>query len=189
MMRYRDGKQSADSNEVTIEVVAPSGPDVELFNKYLAPSPELFSDGAVFDERRKVIEGLLEKYPGSHYLARPLIKISEQRLDEAIEFDRQNHVDPAQGRTARLIEQLDATNTRGGAFDEDRVLLVADSWARIGADVAARRAYEALLRTYHDTVLAARAQVSLANLKRRKPAVIIECGHEPRQGSQGPRQV
>jgi hypothetical protein len=143
------------SNEVTVTVTAPKGTEAELFSKHLQPRPELLTTHGLEARNRPVLEKLLLDYTSRRHLAEPQLMLWVRGIGDRL------GVPAAAGELKQLIGQIETTSWPDNPFDEDRLGLAADTYARIGEAENAARVYAELVQKYPDGAPAAEARIWL----------------------------
>jgi len=153
-VRYK----GAISNVASIKVAAPNGKDADLL-EHLRRRPELLSEwGLLEDFAGDALEGLLDEYRGSRYLGRSHVLFWKKKLEQARASDQAAGIKLKEGKTARLLDEVAGSELDDSPFEEDRLLLVAETSAAIGDRARARGNYEKIVSNYPKSHAAAVAQ-------------------------------
>src|SRR4029450_1797958 len=91
-----------------------------------------------------LLEKLLDEYPSSRHLAWPRVLSWRRDLHEAGIADLKSGTKASEGRTAQLDATLEGAELSDGPFDEDRLLLMADTALAMRDRPKERAAYEQL---------------------------------------------
>lgn len=149
--RLKARYETLTSNVVTIEIVAPKGQGAELFSK-LRSRPELLSEEWAFLEAsdEELVRALVEQYPDNPILARQRVLVWKRRIEDAHARARQVGAKPGESDVVHVLREMEATPLENTPFDEDRLLLAAETRIVIGDRQGARQIYEETARKYPD---------------------------------------
>ncbi|HLA77878.1 MAG TPA: hypothetical protein VJU18_09905 [Vicinamibacteria bacterium] len=159
-VQYKD----AVSNVAAIRVVLPKGKDAELLSRYLLHRPELLSEwGLIEDFGASVLEQALQEHRGSRYLAHSKVLLWKTRLEEARASDRRIGAKLTEGKVSRLLEEMGTDDLEDSPFEEDRLLLLAETAAAVGDRAKARASYERILAKHPKSHAAMKAKRWMAD--------------------------
>jgi hypothetical protein len=164
--QYGPDVDGVTSNTATVTVVMPKGKEAELLERHIRPHPEILTGWSkLLDNER--IEQLFDEYPGSPYLARSKLLLWERQIEEAIasgatEEQRRGAI-PLDGEAARLVDRLANDDLEGSPFDEDRLLLLAETKSRWGRREEGLEVYKEIIAKYPGGDAASKAQRRLAD--------------------------
>jgi len=158
---------AAVSNEVVVSVAIPQGTDATLFAGYLRSRPDLLTPWAVLEETDfELLDGLLQQYKGSAYAFRPQLLVWEKKIEKAVvAYGTSGSIttgSPISGDLGALLAEIESANWTGAPFDEDRLILAAETRLKWGDRDGAIRDYQLIVDQYRDGSLAQYAQTILA---------------------------
>ena len=144
------------SNWLPIEVVRPAGEEVAAYEVVRA-NPWLVTP-YVFLRQPVNFEEVLRRHPRSPYFARTRLLLWERKARRAYEdAPEQPGVVPFTGNVPAVLDEI-ATTPLPGPFDEDRLVLLAESAERTAHRETALAAWRELLQKYPDGAGAATAR-------------------------------
>jgi hypothetical protein len=173
-LQYRD----VESNAVVLSVSAPQGSNAELLAQQLQPRPEFLTEWATLEDVDIAALGtILDRYRGSPYLYRPQLLYWKRKIKEATwAFGATGG--PSRGESAlvadvgRVLADIETTDWRGSAFDEDRLLLMAETRKAWGGGQAAVATYREIVEKYPDSPVGSYARDMLVLSGDRTPPVL-----------------
>jgi hypothetical protein len=173
-LQYRD----VESNELVLTARAAEGDDAKLFAEHLKPRPELLTEWSTLeDDDVSALGALLEAYKGSRYLYRPQLLYWKRKLKEASwAFGATGGLargeNPLDADVGTVLAEIEGTDWSGSAFDDDRLMLIAEMREQWGGGAAAVATYRRIVEKYPDTPVGKYARASLALLGDQTPPVL-----------------
>ncbi len=161
---------TAQSNEVTVSASLPQGPDATLFTSYLRDRPDLLTEWGVLEETDfELLDGLLQQYKGSVYAFRPQLLVWEKKIEKAVvAYGASGGTlatgSPISGELGTLLAEIESASWTGLPFDEDRLILAAETRLKWGDRDGAIRGYQDIVNQYPQGSLALYARTTLAKL-------------------------
>jgi len=163
-LQFRD----VESNAVVLSVSAPQGSNAELLTQQLQLRPEFLTEWATLEDVDIAALGtILDRYRGSPYLYRPQLLYWKRKIKEATwAFGASGG--PSRGESAldadlgRVLADIEAADWTGSAFDEDRLLLIAETRKAWGRGPAAVETYREIVEKYPDSPVGQYAREALA---------------------------
>jgi hypothetical protein len=158
--------RTLDSNDLVIDAQQPRFGDADTFKRFIQRRPDLLTEWATFDdENTAALQGMVESDRNSSYVARSQLFLWRYQLLHAAQLMAAAGVrEPRQlmgGEVGRIMDSMEATAWPDNPFDEDRLLLLAESRAQVGDRKRAQRVYQEILAEYPNGLAAETARTRL----------------------------
>jgi hypothetical protein len=157
--RIKARYESVESNTATVNVAKPFGKDAELFEKHIRLHPGLLTEWSVLDDPEN-LKRLFQEYRGSPYLDRARL-LSLTREIETPSLAEELARPSGRPWMPLGLDDAIATEPMKSAFEEDRLLLLAEAHRRLGHGEVAARLYGEITVKYPDGQAAPRAREAL----------------------------
>ncbi len=160
----------ASSNETSVSVAIPQGLDAALFTNYLRKRPDLLTPWGVLEESDfEQLDSLLQQYKGSAYAFRPQLLVWEKKIEKAVvAYGASGGTlatgSPISGELGTLLAEIESADWTNQPFDEDRLVLAAETRLKWGDRDGAIRDYQAVVSQYPEGSLALYVRTTLAKL-------------------------
>jgi hypothetical protein len=160
----------ASSNETSVSVAIPQGLDAALFTNYLRKRPDLLTPWGVLEESDfERLDSLLQQYKGSAYAFRPQLLVWEKKIEKAVvAYGASGGTlatgSPISGDLGPLLAEIESADWTNRPFDEDRLVLAAETRLKWGDRDGAIRDYQAVVSQYPEGSLALNVRTTLAKL-------------------------
>jgi hypothetical protein len=158
-LQYGNSEGIVSSNVVSINARAPIARNLELFERHIRPFPVLVSGHA--GQLVERIDRLIDAYSPTPYLARSYVLMMRSKLIRAIQEAPDGY--PVQGEVPALLEKLAKGTLGNSAFDEDRLIVLAEMYERSGRREDAFATLREIAQRYPDGEAAWKARWRLGD--------------------------